>query len=269
MKLTHARVLLTGAAGGIGAASAHALVEAGASVLLTGRDPAKLDALARSLKAQAPAARVEWLAEDLLTASGIADLALLAGRWECNVVVHNAGVGSFGRFENTSGDILQQVLHTNLLAPMLLTRALLPHLRAQLSARVVCVGSVLGAIGLPGYAVYAASKFGLRGFAEALRRELGDGPVGVQYLGPRSTQTAFNSPGAEAFNRATGTASDPPELVAAALVDLLRSGQAERFLGVPEKFAVRVNGLAPRLMDAAFAKHRDHLFHAAALPAAH
>ncbi|MDB5956372.1 SDR family oxidoreductase [Ramlibacter sp.] len=262
MKLTEARVLLTGAAGGIGAASAHALLAAGACVLLTGRDSARLEQLAQSLQqAHAAPARVEWFAGDLLTDTGVADLATRAARWQCNVLLHNAGVGLFGQFEHASADAIEQVLATNLLAPMLLTRALLPHLRAQASARVVCVGSVLGGLGLPGYAVYSASKFGLRGFAEALRRELGKGPLRVQYLGPRSTKTALNSASAEAFNRATGTASDPPETVASALVDLLRSGQPERFLGVPERFAVRMNGCAPALLDGAFSSHREHLLH--------
>jgi short-subunit dehydrogenase len=207
---------------------------------------------------------VEWFAGDLVAASGVADLATQAAQWGCNVVVHNAGVGAFGAFEHASAENIRQVLDTNLLAPMLLTRALLPHLRTQPSARVVCVGSVLGGLGLPGYAVYCASKFGLRGFAQALRRELGNGPVGVQYLGPRSTKTSFNSPEAEAFNRATGTASDPPHRVATALVDLLQSGKPERFLGMPEKFAVRINGFAPALLDTAFARQREHLFDAPA-----
>ena len=139
------------------------------------------------------------------------------------------------------------MLDTNLLAPMLLTQALLPHLRAMPRAQVIFVGSALGRIGLPGFSVYSASKFGLRGFAEALRRELGDSRVRVQYLGPRSTRTAFNDAAVEAYNRATGTAMDPPEGWPQALLRLLESERAERFLGFPETLAVRLNGLAPAL----------------------
>lgn len=154
---------------------------------------------------------------------------------------------------------MHQVLQTNLLAPMLLTRALLPHLRTLPRAQVICVGSVLGALALPGFSVYSASKFGLRGFAQALRRELGDTGVLVQYLGPRSTRTAFNGRDVEAYNLATGTAMDPPEAVAQALLAMLQDEAAERFLGWPEKLAVRLNGAAPALLDAAFAKHRRSL----------
>ena len=260
MKPNEARVLLTGAAGGIGSAAAHALLRAGASVLLVGRNAEKLYDLAESLKKlHAPAAPVEWHTCDLTSSGGTSDLAAVATAWNCNVVVHNAGIGAFGHFDQTDPGAIRRVIETNLLAPMLLTHALLPHLMGLPEARVICVGSVLGRLGLPGYAAYGASKFGLRGFAEALRRELGNTPVKVQYLGPRSTKTPFNGADAEAFNRATGTASDPPELVAQALLDMLQSGEAERFLGFPEKLAVRINGLAPTLLDGSFAKHRENL----------
>ena len=95
-----------------------------------------------------------------------------------------------------------------------LTQALLPHLRAQARAQVICLGSALGRIGLPGFSIYSASKFGLRGFAEALRRELRGSGIRVQYVGPRSTRTTFNDAAVQAYNAATGTAMDSPGRVA-------------------------------------------------------
>lgn len=257
MRPQDARVLLTGATGGIGQAAALALVQGGADLMLAGRSPARLSSLARSLGAAG--ARVHWQHGDLDTAAGVATLARAAAQWDCNVVVHCAGAASFGRFDATPAAEMQQVLQTNLLAPMQLTQALLPHLRGKARAQVIFVGSVLGAIGLPGHSVYSASKFGLRGFAQALRRELGDSPVRVQYLGPRSTRTAFNSDAVEAYNAATGTAMDEPARVARAVVDVLRSEAAERFLGFPEALAVRLNGFASPLLDGAFARHRRSL----------
>ncbi|MEH3087775.1 MAG: SDR family oxidoreductase [Xylophilus ampelinus] len=259
MKPPAARVLLTGAGGGIGSAAAQALVRAGAAVMLAGRSAEALERQARALQAAAGADRVAWRAADLAEPAQIAALADAAAGWDCNVVVHNAGVPGFGRLADTSAEEVARVLSTNLVAPVLLTRALLPHLLRQPAARVVCMGSVLGRLGLPGYSVYGASKFGLRGFAESLRRELQGTPVRVQYLGPRSVRTGFNSPAAQAYNAATNARSDAPEAVAAALLDLLERGDAERFLGFPEKLAVRINGLAPGLLDKAFAKHRDSL----------
>ena len=81
----------------------------------------------------------------------------------------------------------------------------------------------------------------------------------VQYLGPRSTRTPFNSADVESYNQATRTAMDEPAVVAKALLELIESGAPERFLGFPEKFAVRLNGLAPAWLDGAFAKNRRSL----------
>lgn len=259
MKVAQSRVLLTGANGGIGQAVATALAGAGAAVLLAGRSPARLSALARTLQQRNPASAVDWREVELDHAASITALANHAADWNCNVIVHCAGVAEFGHFEATEADRMSQVLHTNLLAPMMLTQSLLPHLRALPSAQVICVGSVLGAIGLPGFSVYCASKFGLRGFAQALRRELSGTSVRVQYLGPRSTRTAFNSAAVNDYNQATGTAMDPPEHVAIALLNMLATGAAERFLGFPEKFAARLNGALPTWLDGAFEKHSASL----------
>lgn len=259
MKASQARVLLTGASGGIGQAVAAALAQGGTSLLLTGRSPARLSAQARALQQRLPAAHVDWHEVDLQRMDSITWLAKQAADWQCNVLVHCAGVAEFGRFDASPPDRMSKILNTNLLAPMVLTQALLPHLRSLPRAQVICVGSVLGAMGLPGFSVYCASKFGLRGFAQALRRELADTSVRVQYLGPRSTRTAFNTADVADYNQATGTAMDAPEVVAQALLRMLETGTAERFLGFPEKLGVRLNGLMPSLLDGAFEKHRASL----------
>ncbi|RZI95716.1 MAG: SDR family oxidoreductase [Variovorax sp.] len=262
MKAADARVLLTGATGGIGQAAAAELVNAGASLMLVGRSPARLAAQARALLRECTAATkptVEWYAADLTRTASVSGLAEVAAGWGSNVVVHNAGVPGFGRLESLNATEMAQVLHLNLFMPMLLTQTMLPHLRALPEARILFVGSVLGRLGLPGYSVYSASKFGLRGFAESLRRELGDTRIGVQYLGPRSTRTAFNSDAVNHYNTTTGTAMDEPHVAGRALLALLESGAPERFLGFPEKLAVRLNGLVPAWLDGAFAKHRASL----------
>ena len=261
MKAAESRVLLTGASGGIGTEIASALVKEAGSVMLVGRSPARLGALARTLAAShhAPRERVEWYAADLSDADALGGLASVAAEWRCNVVVHNAGVPAFGRLESIDATDMAKTIHLNLLVPMLLTQRLLPHLKTLPESRIICIGSALGRLGLPGFSVYGASKFGLRGFAESLRRELGDSTVRVQYLGPRSTRTSFNGSDVERFNQATGTAMDPPQVVARALLRLLDSRAPERFVGFPEKLAVRLNGVIPGILDGAFAKHRRAL----------
>lgn len=273
MKADDARVLLTGATGGIGRATAFALARAGAAVLLAGRSPARLAALARELGGEAhpavPASgasgpRFDWVAVDLASPKAMTVLRDAAEGFGVNVLVNNAGQASFGRFDTLSSEHLEQVLQTNLLAPMRLTQAVLPLLRRQREAHVIQVGSALGRLALPGFGAYSASKFGLLGFTEALRREEAGGPVRVHYLAPRTTRTGFNDDAVQRYNRATHTASDPPERVAAALLSLLDGRRAERFIGFPERLVVRLNALLPGRLDALFAGHRRQLPHSTA-----
>jgi short-subunit dehydrogenase len=258
LKPASARIVLTGATGGIGGQAAAAFVRAGAAVLLVGRSPAKLSALARSLKGAIAGSegRMAWLVSDLGDSARTDELAAAAAEWRCNVLVHAAGVPCFGALQTVDAQTMRQVLEINLLAPMRLTQALLAHLRAQSMAQVICVGSALGRIGLPGYSIYSASKFGLRGFCEAMRRELAGSGVRVQYVGPRSTRTGFNDAAVQAYNAATGTAMDGADRVAATLLKSLQDEAAERFIGFPERLAVRINGAAPTLLDGGFDRHR-------------
>lgn len=264
--LDWASVVLTGASGGIGAATARALVAAGAKVLLVARDPGRLSALAQSLAGGGREGGVAAIAVDLATAAGRRQLRDVAIARRANVLVNNAGVPCYGALATLDDDAIAHVLATNLVAPVSLTRALLPYLARQPRAVVLNVGSTLGRLGLPGFSVYAASKFGMRGFSESLRRELAGTPVQVLYLAPRATRTRFNDAAVAAYNRATRTREDDPATVAAAVVRSLARGTAERQLGFPECLAVRLNGLVPRLLDGAFARHREHVATHAPVP---
>jgi short-subunit dehydrogenase len=170
-----------------------------------------------------------------------------------NTVVMAAGLASFQPVDHISEDAIARLMAVNSTAPMQLTAALLPHLLAQTHAQLVFVGSVLGHIGLPGHAVYGASKSALHGFAEALRREVTGTSLRVQWLAPRATQTDFNDALAQEFNRLTGTPSDAVGVVAQGLIQLLRSSSAERVLGWPERLGVRLNACLGAGMDRAFA----------------
>lgn len=258
------RVLLTGASGGIGQAMATALLARGYAVLGVSR---RLQPAPASSDANMPRqSGLAWITADLTSTAGVAAVSHAAAEWGANVLVHAAGEPAFGTLADTTPEHMEQVLRCNLWAPMALTRALLPHLGRVPQARVVLVGSALGRIGLPGFALYGASKAGLHGFAEALRRELADTPIRVQILAPRSTRTGFNSSAVEAYNRATGSAMDSPQDVAQALLALLDSADAERFMGWPERLAVRLNGLVGPLLDSAFRKHSRHLQPSTAAP---
>ncbi len=128
------------------------------------------------------------------------DIAVARG---VNVLVNNAAMPCFGALGGHRRRARSHgVIGTNLVAPIAAHARAAAAPRAQPRAIVLNVGSTLGRLGLPGFAVYAASKFGLRGFTEALRRELAGSRVDVLYLAPRATTTAFNSDRVAAFNRA-------------------------------------------------------------------
>jgi short-subunit dehydrogenase len=139
----------------------------------------------------------------------------------------------------------------DLLAPMLLARDLLPSLRLAAHGQIINVGSIFGDIGYPGFAAYSAAKFGLRGFSEALRRELSDTTVTVRYFAPRAARTPLTTPAIAALNRALGTSEDAPADVARMLIRFLGSHASERRIGFPERFYVWMNRILPGVTDRA------------------
>jgi len=245
-------VLLTGASGGIGQCLALRLAEAGATVYAVGR---RADAL-HALAARARPGAIRPVVADLATADGIDAVrrAVAAAPIPVSLLILGAADSRFGLFEHSSVVDVQAQVATNLVAPMLLVRALLPCLMRLPEAGVVGIGSTFGSLGYPGFAAYSASKFGLRGFLEALAREHADTPLRVQYLSPRATRTALNSPAVEAMNAELGVAVDAADLVAASLLEAIESGTRRRQLGWPERLFARLNGALPELVDRALAK---------------
>lgn len=245
-------VLLTGASGGIGQCLALRLAEAGATVYAVGR---RADAL-HALAARARPGAIRPVVADLATADGIDAVrrAVAAAPIPVSLLILGAADSRFGLFEHSSVVDVQAQVATNLVAPMLLVRALLPCLMRLPEAGVVGIGSTFGSLGYPGFAAYSASKFGLRGFLEALAREHADTPLRVQYLSPRATRTALNSVAVDAMNAELGVAVDDADQVAAALLEAIEAGTRRRQLGWPERLFARLNGLLPELVDRALAK---------------
>jgi short-subunit dehydrogenase len=170
-----------------------------------------------------------------------------------DLLINNAGVNHFGLLEQQSEEQLRQMLEVNALSPMLLCRQLLPLLRNSRGG-IVNVGSGFGSIGFAGYCGYSASKFALRGFTEALRRELADSDISVQYLAPRAVSTDMNPPEVVAMNQQLGNTTDTPEQVADALLKLLRTGKRALHMGAAESFFARLNSLLPGVVDSALGK---------------
>ncbi len=254
MKLTGKTIVLTGAAGGLGKALAHTLSEQSNRLILVGRNEAALHAVLRTLRKPEvhqicladitqPEDREKLKAQCFSLPGGI------------DLLINNAGISQFSLIEEHNENSIETILGTNLLAPMLLCKLLLPLLKQASEAMIVNVGSSFGSIGYPGFAGYSASKFGLRGFNEALRRELANSTVKVSYVAPRATKTAINSDAVVAMNRELGNAMDEPQAVARMIVNALqRRAGKDIYIGWPEKLFVRINALFPRLVDRSLRK---------------
>lgn len=252
MNLKQASVVLTGAGGGIGSALARALASHGARLLLT---DIREEGLVRTARAcEGSGADLELLTANIAEPAGRTALVERAEERAADVLINVAGINPFGLFAEQTEAEIERAIAINTLAPILLCRAMIPQLARRASAHIVNVGSTFGSLGYPGFCAYSASKFAIRGFSEALRRELGDTSIGVHYVAPRATRTALNTDRIAAMNRTLGIGMDTAERVAAEILATLHDGRRERFIGWPERIFARLNALAPSLVDWSVAK---------------
>jgi short-subunit dehydrogenase len=248
MSLKQYSILLTGAAGGIGSVIADYFAGNGSRLLLTDLNKAALAGLAERLQKQ-HAAEVETIAADLTSAAGRAQIAAATEAFKANVLINSAGYNRFGLLADISDSDVERIFTINVLSPVLLCKALLPWFSAQEDAHIVNVGSTFGSLGYAGFASYSSSKFALRGFSEALRRELADSGLKVHYLAPRAVRTAFNEDAVNRMNSALGVAMDTPDVIPGAIAQMLQRGQSEHYIGRPERFFVKLNALFHKLVD--------------------
>jgi short-subunit dehydrogenase len=251
MNIEGKRVLITGGSSGIGLALARALLAKRAKVVISGRRP---DVLARAVEELRHAGSpIGGIAADVATAAGRA--ATLTQALDTfgglDILVNNAGGVRAGRLENTSEAELQAMIDVDLVAPIMLTRAALPALRAGGDAMIVNVASGIALIGAPFYATYAATKAGLARFGEALRRELTGEGVHVLTAYPGGTDTpmmASNRAGPE-----LGFSREPASAVADAIVEGIETNAFEVVRGGEARAQmIALNRENPRAVDERF-----------------
>jgi short-subunit dehydrogenase len=216
-RIAGARTLLTGASGGIGGALARRLAAEGAELILTGRRRDVLDALAAELGAVA-------IVADLIDAAAPARLVAEVGR--VDILIANAALPASGRLASVDGERVEEAIAVNLAAPIALAQALLPQMTQRGAGHLVFIGSLQSRAATAGATVYNATKFGLRGFALALRAELAASGIGVSHVMPGFVRQAGLYADSEvALPRWIGTSH--PEEVADAVVRAIRHNRAE------------------------------------------
>ncbi len=236
MNVSGKKVLLTGATGGLGHAIAHRLAAAGAHVVLSGRRGDVLVALAGEIGGEvAPA--------DLSDLDAVR--ALAAAHADADILVANAGLPASGRLETYSDDQIARALTVNLHAPILLAHALTPQMVARGTGHVVFMSSLAGKTATAGSSLYNATKFGLRGFAGALRAELHGTGVGVSSIFPGFIRDAGMFADAN-VKLPFGVGTKTPEQVADATLRAIERDRGEIDVApVGLKLGALLGGLAP------------------------
>jgi short-subunit dehydrogenase len=238
MRLAGARTLITGASSGIGAATALRVAALGARPLLVGRDKQALTDLAARTGGDAHAA-------DLSRRGSVREIADWAGA--VDVLVCNAGVGWAGDLADQELSTIEELVTVNLTAHLGLARLLLPGMVAAGRGHLVLVSSIAGCLGVADEAVYAATKAGLRTFADSVRLASARHGVGVSVVVPGVVDTPFFGRRGKPYDRQRPKPVTADK-VAGALVAAIVRDRAEVFVPAWLRLPARLHGLAPGLV---------------------
>jgi short-subunit dehydrogenase len=255
--LRGARAIVTGASSGIGHALAVELARAGARLVVTARRTDRLARLAEALASlNAEVRTVVGDVTDPTTRQQLVD-AVQTAYGGLDVLVNNAGMGAFGRFEHADAQRLRRVMEVNFFALAEMTRTALPLLKQGAKPIIVNISSVLGHRAVPRSLEYCASKFAVQGLSEALRVELMPLGIDVLVVCPGLTRTEFTA-------NALDPANKPPwpdhpgvsaEYVARRTVQAMRAGRREIMPFAWGRLLVWLNRVVPSLLDRYLARY--------------
>jgi NAD(P)-dependent dehydrogenase (short-subunit alcohol dehydrogenase family) len=243
--------IVTGASSGIGEATARALAECGASVVLAARDEAKLAEITQSILATGGRAlpvsadvsdrdSVEAMVEKTVAEFGALD-----------ILINNAGLGLSGRVAEVRAEDLRYVFEVNVIGPVNCVQATLPHMKR--GGRIINVSSVVGKRAIPKVGGYCASKFALNALSDSLRVELAERGVTVTSVYPGTTRTAFrdNSRRTKDEKRGWRPKGVGPEKVAEKIVRAAEKGSRDVYITLPDRLLILGHTLVPGLIDRA------------------
>lgn len=224
-------VLITGASSGIGHALALAFARRGTKIILTARNEERLEEVYHDIEPYAAAVHI--IPADITDSEQREKLVQAAlDKWGViDIFINNAGISDGRLFVESNPARIEHTIQLNLLAPMLLTYQVLPHMLARGHGTMINIVSTAGRMSLPTYVSYSASKHGLTAFTEGLRRELQGQGVRFMNVLPSWTDTAMVPPALKEQLKERGFEIDSPQAVAEAVVDGWVQGREEVVIG--------------------------------------
>ncbi|MFN2100168.1 SDR family NAD(P)-dependent oxidoreductase [Altererythrobacter sp. MF3-039] len=229
MSLKDKTVWITGASSGIGAALAREYVSRGAKLILSGRDQARLDEVA------ADCGECLVLPFDVRDDAALADATGKAIEWQgdVDVAIANAGVSQRSRALKTDIQVYRDIIDIDLTAQIAFAQGLIGHMAERGSGSLAFISSIAGKVGVPMRTAYSAAKFGLAGYADALRAELSINGVQVHTIFPGSIATGVSRNALTADGSNRGRSDDvidngiKPDAAAKIMVDAMEAGERE------------------------------------------
>jgi short-subunit dehydrogenase len=256
------RIVITGSSGGIGEALAEGAARLGARLVLAARSADRLQAVADRLSARGTEVLVVP-ADVTSDADRRRIIQTAVDRFGgLDILINNAGVGSFGHFAESSESVLRQVMEVNFFAPAELIRLAIPYLGRGTRPAIVNVSSMCGRRGLPAWPEYSASKFALCGLTEALRAEMVRFAIDVLLIVPGLTRSDYfghllRNDGRMKIQVDKGMR---PEETADGILQALIKNRAETVLGWEARWILRVNRFLPRLVNRLMARKVRQLY---------
>lgn len=250
-------VAITGASSGIGRELALALAREQARLVINGRREEKLQALSAELRQlDCPVEIVVGDVAEPSTRQAIINRTrqVYGG---LDILINNAGIGAFGRFDDATPERLRRIMEVNFFALVELTRLALPFLKQGSEPMIVNISSILGHRGIPRASEYCASKFAVRAFSESLRAELKRDGVGVLVVSPGTTETEFfgnviDQQGDTPWPKHRGV---PASKVARETVRAMQNGRHEIVPSTTGRLLCWANRISPRLVDKAVERY--------------
>jgi 3-dehydrosphinganine reductase len=248
------KVVITGASSGIGLALAKQVARAGAHVVLIARRAAPLEEAKAQVLAEGGKGQVEIVPLDISREQDVNEaMARVLAAGPVDVLVNNAGVVMPGRFVELPMKEFHSMMDINYFGTVHMCRALVPAMIERKSGRICNVSSLAGVIGIYGYTPYAASKFAICGFSQALRAELWPHGIAVSVCMPPDTDTpqlAFENQYKPKETKAiAGTVKAlSAEQVAGAIARGVENGSFEIFADFGSRAATRAHGIIPGIV---------------------